>query len=1036
MKTRTLSAIVAMLLWVVHSATAAVYYVRTSGLDSNAGTSPATAFKTITKAVSVAQPGDTVYVGKGTYSGAVSTVRSGNGTNTQIRFVGDYKGTYTGDKGTPAISVSSGTALKIAHNWISFERFSILGGNPVVESSGISVSLTSCTIRSGTGSGVSCTAGSLSLTSCSIYNTVTGASISGTGSLTLTACTVRNTSGAGISLTSASAFATLNRCTVYSIAGAAFNQTAGTGIVTHSIIRNVQSGVRSTGGSIRVWNNTFDTAGSFACSHTGGTLEFFNNICANTSIGLTCAAGASHNFNLYWQCTTNYSGTTAGPRDLYSDPQFTTIGKNWNLKSTSPAIDMGTTPSGLVALDRNGAARPRGPAWDIGAYEVVGPSATIPYFTDFEATSTPGAEWTSTAAQTSASSTRFAGIYSSGTLGLRLNTTPDTEYTLIFDVYLLNTWDGDNTQWGPDYFSVTVDGDAEFRGTYSSALGASYSWPDYPETMRQACFVNTAGVYRSVVVDFTATNTVTFINFNGENLQAWSDEGWGIDNVRIVLASQSAQHRPAYIEAGRLNGFVQRGAPEAAAVLAADLNGDGYPEFVQLGKTTSTQTNSVTGTAFTTSSAAALTRQAAFADYDEDGDLDYLGISASDTPLLRVNSGGVFSSASHSAFVSPRGNSAVAAADLNGDGLADFAMFSSTGNWALMNSKSSDTSSTPSGGAATIRLVGSLPSYTFTADSKTFPQGTAVGSSAMVASGDVNGDGFVDFLLTSGSGTLLLSKGDGTYDVAPRSITISGGSSLSGACFADLDNDGDLDLVTCDRTTGVKTFTNDGNGKFSELPAARGVSLSEGCVAAAAGDFDNDGDLDLLITTTGNRPLRLFRGTGLPSLQFTSETRHGVSIEGGGGDCGFVDANLDGQLDIIVGSESISYPSRLFMNQLSSSAYLFVRVVGRGSGGINTSGVGSRVELWNATNTKFLQRRDLGTARGLGQEPLIAHFGGIDPKATYTIRVVNGRRSITQTVVPGAASTTIGSTVIPQMVTLKETSTMRVVRWREVSQDE
>ena len=220
------------------------------------------------------------------------------------------------------------------------------------------------------------------------------------------------------------------------------------------------------------------------------------------------------------------------------------------------------------------------------------------------------------------------------------------------------------------------------------------------------------------------------------------------------------------------------------------------------------------------------------------------------------------------------------------------------------------------------------------------------------------------------------------------------------------------------------------------MPAARGVSLSEGCVAAAAGDFDNDGDLDLLITTTGNRPLRLFRGTGLPSLQFTSETRHGVSIEGGGGDCGFVDANLDGQLDIIVGSESISYPSRLFMNQLSSSAYLFVRVVGRGSGGINTSGVGSRVELWNATNTKFLQRRDLGTARGLGQEPLIAHFGGIDPKATYTIRVVNGRRSITQTVVPGAASTTIGSTVIPQMVTLKETSTMRVVRWREVSQDE
>jgi len=1034
-KARILAGLIAMLMWTVHQSAAAVYYVRATGLDTNAGTSPATAFRSLTKAVSVAQPGDTVYVGKGTYSGAVASVRSGSNVNTQIRFIGDYKGTYTGDKGTPAISVAAGTALTITHNWISFERFSFVGGSPVVASSGTSVSFTSCTIRSGTGTGVACTGGSLSLTGCTIYNVVAGAVITGSGSLTLTTTTIRNTTGSAVILGSSSAYATLNRSTIYSTGVVAFDQTAGTGIVSNSLIRNVPAGVRVSGGSLRVWNSTFDAAGDSVASHQGGTLEFCNNICANTTIGLIGTGATSHSSNLYWKCGTSYSGVTAHARDLYADPQFVNPVKNWNIKSTSPAIDMGTTPSGIIALDRNGAARPRGPAWDIGAYEVVGPSAGVPYFTDFESSATPGPEWTSTAAQTSASSSRFAGIYSNGTLGLRVATTPDTEYTLIFDVYFLSSWDGDNTQWGPDYFGVSIDGATEIRSTHSNIVGFPFSWPDFPETSRQLFYVASAGVYRSVVVDFVASSNVTFINFTGENLQGWSDEGWGVDNVRVVVTSQSAQYRPAYVESGRLNGFVRSGTTEAAAVLAADLTGDGYPDFVQTGKASAHSINTQ-GTAFTTQSAANLTRQASLADFDEDGDLDYLGISTSDTPLLRVNLGKGYTSLTYPGFLSPRGNSAVAAADLNADGLVDFAMFSSTGNWALINTKETDAKSsmlTP----VTINSSERLSiNYTLTADAKTFPQGLSVGAGAMAASGDVNGDGFVDFFLTSGAGKLLISKGDGTYTAGVRSVSISGGSSLSGACFADLDNDGDLDLIACDRTTGVTLWENNGSGMFSNVSTAKGLSLSEGCVAPAAGDFDNDGDLDILITTTGNRPLRLFRNSGSPSFSFTSETRQGVSIEGGGGDCGFVDVDLDGQLDIFVGSENTSYPSRLFSNQLESPSYLFVRVAGKGAGAINTAGVGSRVELWNAENTKLLQRRDIGSARALGQEPLIAHFGGVDPKATYTIRVVNGRRSITQTVVPALASTTVGTTTIPQMVTVTETSTLRVVRWREVSQDD
>ena len=72
----------------------------------------------------------------------------------------------------------------------------------------------------------------------------------------------------------------------------------------------------------------------------------------------------------------------------------------------------------------------------------------------------------------------------------------------------------------------------------------------------------------------------------------------------------------------------------------------------------------------------------------------------------------------------------------------------------------------------------------------------------------------------------------------------------------------------------------------------------------------------------------------------------------------------------------------------------------------------------------------------IGQEPLVAHFGGVNPNSTYTLRVVNGRRQFSALVVPSAASTTIGSTVIPQMYTAVEPTQLRVTRWRTVSADE
>ena len=77
-------------------ASAATYYVRKTGNDSQAGTTPGTAFATIKKAATVAKNGDTVYVGKGQYADDVS-VKNVNASVVPLRFYADTSGTMTGD---------------------------------------------------------------------------------------------------------------------------------------------------------------------------------------------------------------------------------------------------------------------------------------------------------------------------------------------------------------------------------------------------------------------------------------------------------------------------------------------------------------------------------------------------------------------------------------------------------------------------------------------------------------------------------------------------------------------------------------------------------------------------------------------------------------------------------------------------------------------------------------------------------------------------------------------------------------------------
>ncbi len=150
-----------------------------------------------------------------------------------------------------------------------------------------------------------------------------------------------------------------------------------------------------------------------------------------------------------------------------------------------------------------------------------------------------------------------------------------------------------------------------------------------------------------------------------------------------------------------------------------------------------------------------------------------------------------------------------------------------------------------------------------------------------VAVGDVDGDTIPDLFVTNFSedfSTLYRGTGRGFFDDVSDFSRVGPATyrQLSwGTAFADLDNDGDLDLVVAnghiypqvdDHPEFGMTYAqtnlvleNDGTGRFVDASerAGPGFRISRSSRGLAAGDYDNDGDLDLLVTALDAPPALL-----------------------------------------------------------------------------------------------------------------------------------------------------------------------------------
>lgn len=140
----------------------------------------------------------------------------------------------------------------------------------------------------------------------------------------------------------------------------------------------------------------------------------------------------------------------------------------------------------------------------------------------------------------------------------------------------------------------------------------------------------------------------------------------------------------------------------------------------------------------------------------------------------------------------------------------------------------------------------------------------------------------------------------------------------SGLCTADLDGDGETDIVAMGKASGIiGVFRNLGDGIFS-LQVSGVMPLPLGS-AVAAGDYDSDGDLDLVFSQMGGAP-RLCRQDA--PFVFTDVTQS-ASLTGNhaGRSIAWVDADGDGRLDILMAcysgytSELENSTTRLWRNQ-------------------------------------------------------------------------------------------------------------------------
>src|ERR1700738_4947757 len=209
---------------------------------------------------------------------------------------------------------------------------------------------------------------------------------------------------------------------------------------------------------------------------------------------------------------------------------------------------------------------------------------------------------------------------------------------------------------------------------------------------------------------------------------------------------------------------------------------------------------------------------------------------------------------------------------------------------------------------------------------------------------------------------LFHNRGNGTFeDVTGTSGIFDSSSKSLGVATLDYDQDGGPDIFVANDTQPNKLYRNLRNGKFKDVAVEAGLAFSaEGKARAGmgvdVGDFENSGRPGIAMTNFDNEMIGLYHAARPGGYAYISSAA-GIELPSRntlGFGCAFLDADLDGALDLVVanghidetvrnirGNVGYAQPPQLFLNQaLDQGAPRFRDVASEAGGGFAQPKVG------------------------------------------------------------------------------------------------
>jgi hypothetical protein len=455
--------------------------------------------------------------------------------------------------------------------------------------------------------------------------------------------------------------------------------------------------------------------------------------------------------------------------------------------------------------------------------------------------------------------------------------------------------------------------------------------------------------------------------------------GWGGEDFRRLTGMPGFTHYSA----------ISRVDPEAQAISAADFDGDGKTDLclVGAGRVTLLQNGgeSLNEASLPESVGA---RAAVWADYNGDGKADLLLATALGPKLYTNQGGGSFKDNSYLLPQSGLGGATAAAwLDADGDGRPDVLLAHGYHGLRLHRNLGKETAP-----AAPAKQGKWFEDVSAKAGLGSGGIGGGLKGDTLTVC-DVNGDGRPDVLYGAGKGILLLNaRGpDGAaLFAAAKDSGIAYQTGKAGPVFGDYDHDGHADLFVPQKGQ-CKLFKGDGKGKFTDVTARAGALAQQvGWAACAAwADLDNDGHLDLIVGCLRG-PNRFFRNKGDGTFADATESVGLHQRVFNTQAVALADLNSDGALDLVLNNEG-QESAVLLGNPDGAGKRVPVTVQVSGKGGV----VGSRVQITDKAG-KPVRVQEISGGNGRGGQPApVAHFA-LEPGAyrvlvRYSSGVTRGR---------------------------------------------